>query len=44
MIDSLFVLTGNASFVLEKHFQQTYPRSICEPFLQALDDIKMSVR
>jgi AP-3 complex subunit mu len=36
MIDSLFIVTGAGSYVVERHFRGTTPRVVCEPFMEKL--------
>ncbi|CAD7944929.1 unnamed protein product [Amoebophrya sp. A120] len=44
MIDSLFIISSTGSFVVEKHYKQTAPRSVCEPFLEYLETIRNNHR
>ncbi|CAD7972567.1 unnamed protein product [Amoebophrya sp. A25] len=44
MIDSLFVISSAGSFVVEKHYQKSVPRSTCEPFLDYLEKIRNNHR
>lgn len=36
MIDSLFIITGNGNYVVERHFRGTTQRIVCEPFMEKL--------
>mmetsp|Transcript_119892 Transcript_119892/g.339844 ORF Transcript_119892/g.339844 Transcript_119892/m.339844 type:complete len:454 (-) Transcript_119892:243-1604(-) len=36
MIDSLFIISGTGSYLLERHFRGTTPRMVCEPFVEKL--------
>lgn len=44
MIDSLFIISSTGHFVMEKHFQNPVPRSVCEPFLEYLETIRNNCR
>ena len=44
MVDSLFILSTQGVFVLERHFQAANPRSIAEPFLDCLDEVRNAAR